>query len=510
MIKKDLQKTETTKNLNILVKSSIFVLIGLFFSKVFSYVYKIIIARNFGPEAYGLFSLAFIIATLVATLASLGLSEGLMRYVSYFRGKNENKKIKTIIKKANLYSVFLSILCGIVLFFASDWIAVYIFNSGSLEVYLRIFSFAVPFMVLSSNYLAIIRGFEKIKELSFLSNILNNLLRVVLLISFILIGIGENSIGYSFTLAFVGLTFFSYGFARRLSKYLVLNKKEIENKAVFKELWAYSLPLIFISILYSIFYWTDSIMIGALLDVENVGLYNAAATLAGFLAIAPEMFMQLFIPLISKSLSQKKGILIMNLTKQITKWIYAINLPVVVCLIFFPGVFLNIFFGAEYLVAENTLRILALGALFSVFSGMFSGMLNIKMKSKRVLFVLILAGILNIILNFLLIPKYGINGAALATIVSWGLFAIILFFYIKKEYGSYPIKKDIIKISLINLIMISSLLFLERFIVPTLLNLILVGCFFILGYLVLIFLFGGFDENDLEIIKKIRKTLLRA
>jgi O-antigen/teichoic acid export membrane protein len=84
-------ETEKSKYLSMLVKTSFFIFFAVFISKLTTYIYKIIIARNFGPEVYGLFSLGLIIVSFVATFASLGLNDGLIDifHITWVRTKNQ-------------------------------------------------------------------------------------------------------------------------------------------------------------------------------------------------------------------------------------------------------------------------------------------------------------------------------------------------------------------------------------------------------------------------------------
>ena len=84
------------KSLLLIVTSSSIFLIGLILSKIFSYVYQIIIARIFGPETFGLFYLSTMIVGLLGAFASLGLLEGLLRYISFYRGKKDKYKFTLI------------------------------------------------------------------------------------------------------------------------------------------------------------------------------------------------------------------------------------------------------------------------------------------------------------------------------------------------------------------------------------------------------------------------------
>ena len=69
-MKPDKQGVEIDRGLKLIVKSSMIVFIGLFLSKLLTYIYKIIIARYYGPEVYGIFSLAFMIVTLFVAFSS--------------------------------------------------------------------------------------------------------------------------------------------------------------------------------------------------------------------------------------------------------------------------------------------------------------------------------------------------------------------------------------------------------------------------------------------------------
>ena len=95
---KETEQKELDKHLKLMAKSSVLVFLGAIFSKLFTYLYRTIIARHFGPEIYGLFSLGLMISILVMAIASLGLLDGTVRFVSFYRGKGDKKRIKYLLK----------------------------------------------------------------------------------------------------------------------------------------------------------------------------------------------------------------------------------------------------------------------------------------------------------------------------------------------------------------------------------------------------------------------------
>jgi O-antigen/teichoic acid export membrane protein len=100
-----------------MVKSSFLVFFSIILSKILSYAYRIIIANNYGTEVYGLFSISLVVVSMVVAIASFGLHEGLLRYVSFYRGKKDFGKIKFIVNK----SLKILILSYFILFYFICW-----------------------------------------------------------------------------------------------------------------------------------------------------------------------------------------------------------------------------------------------------------------------------------------------------------------------------------------------------------------------------------------------------
>ena len=172
-------------------------------SKVFTYGYKIVIARNFGAGVYGNFSLAIIITGFFIAFASLGFSDGLVRYISYYLGKNDSARIKYFLSVTTRLMLCSGIVGGLLLFFLAEVIAVGIFRNAELAVFLRIFSFIVPLSLLGSIGIAFLRSYERAKTASFLVGIFHNGIRLVIIAGLMAIGLGMLSTPYSYVLSYV-------------------------------------------------------------------------------------------------------------------------------------------------------------------------------------------------------------------------------------------------------------------------------------------------------------------
>lgn len=504
------ENTRVDNSLKLIAKTSAYVLIGLFLSKLLTYVYRIIVARSFGPEVYGLLSLATMILGFFVAIASLGLTDGVLRYVSIYRGKKESSKIYYTLKISILVLFFSGLISAAILFFSSGFISEKIFHNVALEVYLQIFSFLIPISLFANLFLYVLRAYERVKAYSFLQNILQNIVKVVFLVLFIILGLkSHNALAFSFFSGTLIMFILAFWLCRSLIPNLIIESKlnESKKREVKVGLFLYSWPIIFSGIIGNIFYWTDSFMIGYFKSVEAVGLYNAAVPIAALLLVTQEIFMQLFYPIITREYSIKNFGVIKELSKQVSKWIFIINLPALLVMLIFPGVIINILFGSEYLVAQNSLRLLALSVFSTSIAGISASLIYMMGKSKLLLFNTVLFSVINVILNSIFIPLYGINGAALATLLSVLGSGILSVFWSHKYLDIIPMRRKMLNIALLNLLLFIPLLFLEKFMIITPINLAITGLIFLALYIYLIFVTRCFDKNDLRILDSIKRKI---
>jgi O-antigen/teichoic acid export membrane protein len=249
-------------------------------------------------------------------------------------------------------------------------------------------------------------------------------------------------------------------------------------------------------------------MIGYFMTVKDVGIYNAAVPIALLLNVAPEIFMQLFFPLVTKEYFKKNYSLVRELSKQVGKWIFIITLPVFVLIFLFPGAFINIIFGQEYLPATNALRFLSIGALFTTVFTISNRLISMKGKSKLILYDIIIATIINIFLNFILVPKYGITGASFATMTSLIFLNLLFFIQAKKYLDIIPIRRAMIKITIVSIIP-AIVIFIARNFISQINIFWLITLFlaFSIMYIGLLFITRCFDDYDKMIIAHLKSKI---
>ncbi len=494
-------------SLKLIAKSSIIVFIGVFLSKILSYIYRIIIAREFGPEVYGIFSLAMMVSGIFMLFSDMGIGEGLSRYIPLYRGKKQNEKIKYLFKRSAKIFLLTGIASTVLLLILSPFIANKIFNEPSLYTFLIVFSFSTPINLFLTIFLSTLRGYEKIGWYSFLSNILVAFVNLLLILLFVFLGFGIYSVIFSYVLGEFIVLIVSFIVTKKQIPELFQRSKKSKGGKIIKEVILYSFPLFLAGMAWKLFKWGDSFVIGFFKKAADVGIYNAASPISLLLAVSSQLFMQLFFPLVTRLYSQGDKETIKDMTKQVSKWIFMLNLPLLILLIIFPTEILNIFFGKEYISAATSLIFLSIGVFSLSFFEMSYRLIAMKGMSKILLIDILSLSIFNIILNIILVPRFGISGASVATMISYILLSVISLYQSRRYLSITPLSKKMFNISFAAIIASIVLFFLKDAVQASTLSFIILSIFFLLLYLSLTILFKGFDKNDVVVLNAFLRKL---
>ncbi len=188
---------------------------GTFIGMALGYLSRMVIARFLGASDYGLISLGFAAMTIAATLSMVGLAAGIKRYVSFYKGKGDKRRIKGTILGALKISFPLSIIFALLFFFNADWISYHVFSEPELTPILRIFSVAIPFMVLSRNFIATTVGFQDLRYRVYVNDLFQNIFKLIAIVTFLALGFGVIGAAYGWILAIVLMPFVVFYFLEK-------------------------------------------------------------------------------------------------------------------------------------------------------------------------------------------------------------------------------------------------------------------------------------------------------
>lgn len=481
------------------------VFIGSILGRVAGYLFRIVVARGLGPEEYGLISLGIATISMIGLFTSLGLQKGVTRYVSLYKGRGDKEGIKGTITSSLKMLFPLRLLLGIALFLFSEWISINIFQEPSLSLVLKIMAAAIVIRAFKLPFNSAIQAFQRMDYLVYSNNISVYFSRVGLAALLVLLGYGVLGVAFAFVVAIAIGTIVSFYLLQR--KVFPVIKSKVGASKMGKELFLYSWPLMITGVAGFITGWVDTLMLGWFKNAEVVGFYNAARPTAQLLGAAPHAFGTIFFPVLSELHGRGKEKEMEEVFHTVTKWVLIIALPIAILLILLSPQILKLLFGSTYVVASTALGILVTGFLFSNYFMTSRRLLETVGFTKLLLYISSITALLNLVLNYLMIPLLGMEGAAIATGTSVAIGGILAGSMTKRKTGFLPITEDVGKVVVAGLGALFPLLIVPvfQFLEKTILVIASTSLIYLSLYLVLLALLNSFDSKDLVVLRAIEE-----
>jgi O-antigen/teichoic acid export membrane protein len=201
------------------------------------------------------------------------------------------------------------------------------------------------------------------------------------------------------------------------------------SKPARKELFLFSLPLIFSNLFSILRKRTDVLIIGIFFTTTEVGLYYAAYPFAAILTLFLFSINKIIMPVASEIIGSGDFKRAQVLFKDFALLSFQLTLPVFIMVFFFADDIILFVYGSAFSPAAILLKILSIGFFVNAISGSFGEFFQAFGKTRLVFYLSFVGGPLNIILMAVLVPIYGLSGAALSTslvLISMVLLGVIL------------------------------------------------------------------------------------
>ncbi|MCD6522828.1 MAG: flippase, partial [Candidatus Diapherotrites archaeon] len=419
-----------------MAKGSIIAFIGIVFSRLSAFLLKLFLARNLTISEFGLFYLAMAIINSVLLFGIGGFPQGLLRFISFYSGKRDLNSLKGTFVGGMKIIILLSVIFLITIVMFSKWLSQNIFDMPSLAPVLIILALSLP---LNGTFLAIMETFTALKKLKFVTyfdGILLRSLQIIFVIVFVYLGFGIIGVAISVLLSFIFVLIISIVALKREAPYLF--ERKIKPQFHTKEYIYYSLPLFMATSLVAISERLDIFMIGLFRNNTDVALYTIALSITAFIPIFLVSLGKIFAPHASELFAKGDLEGLNTLYKSITRWLVIIILPLSSLLFWFSKDVLIFLFGTPYANASSALRILIVGYSLPSLMGGVNTLLLMSGRSKLTLLNNFLGLISNFVLNLLLIPMWGIAGAAIATSFSMVFVNLLGLFQLKRFFNLNP------------------------------------------------------------------------
>ncbi len=403
---------------------------GALYQKIINYVYHLLIVKLFGPSFYGLFALTNSIFRISTKVGLLGSEKGSVYFVTKFRTQKDHDKIGEFFKFLFYFFLITGTLISFIIFKNSFFVSEKIFKKEYLYIFLWGFSLGFPFYLLTDGWAWATRGFESMKFFNMFVRILRPTFQFILLIIlfFSLKNLLAIPFSYSLSAVLTASIFFSV-----IIKNLKGFKLSGFDKRIIFTFLAFNLPIFFAELSGEAMRWVDVIMLGFFKTAKDVGYYNAAARTSEFLLMFPWTFSPVFSPICAKAIhTNNKEILSQYFHKTLLSSLL-FSLPLLYVFYLKGDYILGLIFLPEFSREFLTLKLLGTAQILMAFQSPFALSLTMSGHQKLWAKFVFFAFLLNIILNYLLIPFFSTKGAALATASSLTFLALSSLFLVRKK-----------------------------------------------------------------------------
>jgi len=430
--------------LNLLINDSRFkeVLHGSFYSlsaKIFSTLLglfsSIIIARYYGAKVMGLVALVMTIISISELFSTIGLSTAILRLIPEYKEKfSKNISLKLYKKILNIVLVS-SIVVALFILGFSNIIAIDIFHKNELLPFLSLIAIVIIFDTIKQINISTIRALKIIK-IYVLFEFLPKLFSLSLLLILTFLFYDKNNPIYVALIIpiLIFLLTVYYINTHILSNNDNSNISYHDKLPSSLDIVKLSLPMFLTSGLSLIIAQTDIVMIGIFKNTELVGIYNVSFSLAMLTNFILNSVNMMAAPKFAELYHANKMEELKYVAQKSSKLMFFATLPIVIILLVFGKFILNIY-GEVFTDGYLVLVFLIIGQFINAASGSVGYLLNMTGYQKEFRNIILIAAIMNIVLNFILLPKYGINGAAFASLCSVAFWNIVSILYIKRKFG---------------------------------------------------------------------------
>ncbi len=398
-----------------------------------SFMVAVALARTLGPEGYGIYSYAFALISVLAIPAQFGLPSLVIRETAKAHAKQQWGLMRGIWRWSNgivlLLSGGLALLAGV---------AVWLWSDSFTDAQKATFMWGIlliPLISLGNLRGAALRGLRHVVT----GQLPESVIRPALLLLALLFSgwfFGGEVLTPSFAMALhVAAAASAFGIgAALLWKARPQPLREMTVSAYQSRDWLKAaLPMAVIAGMSVVNTQTDIIMLGLFSTNEDVGIYRVAVTGASLVSFGLVAIGMVTMPYFARFYARDDMDSFRRLATTGARVMFVLALPVAILFAFFGDVLLKYVFGEKYIGAYLPLVLLTLAHLIHAGFGTVGPLLNMTGHEKKTAKSIVIAAGCNITLNLILIPAYGMSGAATATAITFLIWNYVLWREVRKH-----------------------------------------------------------------------------
>ncbi len=396
-----------------------------FFLKTIStglaFVNQIILARFLGAGGIGEVLLAISIVKVFGLIGKFGMEEAMMRVIPSYLEKDDDARLRGALSFALSFCFILSIVLALLVWSCSRFIAIGMFHSEVLSRILPFAAVAIPLSVMYEVIGGMLKGFKETLRALLPQFVFSLIVRIVIFL-YLSLKVSEPLYAiYAYIagemLALILAAVFLYQKNIRLKKVTPIRE--------YGKIINIAYTMIFTGFTVYLFTQADIWIVGMLTTTEDVGIYGVTAKLVTLIAFPIGALSAIIPPLISSIHTSGDLDELRKVVRGSARWTLSIAMPIMLVLILEGDIILKYAFGEKFIFGYTALLILTIGQAINTGSGLVGFFLQMTGGHKVYMKITIIFSIANVLLNFLLVPRFGINGAAFSTAICLAMINIV-------------------------------------------------------------------------------------
>ena len=472
----------------------IWVGLAQFLPRIQGFITFPLITKTLGAENYGIYSQILVTIGLISPFALLGINTAMRRFLS---GEKDKHRLAGSFWAALSIVAFNGLLLLIGLYFVSPYLVKSIFKTEDALSLLRIAAILIPLMRVSQTLLEYFVTFEQSKKYTFF-NITQDILFISLIVYFLLQGKGILAIILTqiFVTAVVGgVALFT------IVRQIGVCRPQCNN---LRRYFSFGFPIFVGGYAYWAIHSADRYLIGYFMNIKSVGIYSGVYNLSMIIIALSGPIYFVLLPKVSRLWENGEVSEVKKYFRYSMKYFLTIGIPSVFGMSILGKDLLTALATAEFTSAWILIPIITSSMLvFQTLTGV-EYVYQLVEKTKITMIAVIFAAIENIVLNIIMIPFWGVLGAAVATFITYMSYTVG-YFWFSRRYLKFQIDIGFAAKSLIAATVMGVVIFTVN---PS--GVVGLLCRISLGvviYVVSILLLKGFDRNEIKLLRSfLRKS----
>ncbi len=489
---------DTDQAIRDIIKGAGVVYVGLFLELLIAFVAQVLAARYLSVSGFGGLTTGTAMLNLGSIVAAIGLSSGLTRYLPRIDESEKRGLVSSIIAVALLISVPL----GLAVSFGAPFIAREVFGDASVSISIRVFGAAIPFATLLNIALGGIRGQKRPRYHVYIKNVLQPIARFTLIVIALVFSLGQAGFAGAYSIPYVVAVLFGVPLL-----YRALPSGEVSfNSNLVSRVAEYSFPLTFSGVAGFMYRSLDIFLILYFLDSSAVGIYGVAYAAVSFMGMFSTAFNFIASPIASELEYGDDIIEVMKIFRVIERWLVVASICAFIPLGVFSAEFITLIYQSKYASGGAVLMLLAAGFAVDNVLNMHIPILKSLGHSRMIAFNDGVSAVSNLILNLILIPKMGILGAAIATVVAFLVRDVLAAVEVRYFVGTTAIQWNVVNPTIIGTAYLAVFATLIAPYIPTsIIWLLCVSGASSMLYIVVVLLALGISEIEVMVLRSIEE-----